>query len=148
MILSFSSVEAWGREGEAGSGRPRPLLFSAVAIALPDTGHAAGGDPDAAQHQFLGDARAVAGMRQGVIEDDQLDPPEFAPRYLLFHGHVAFSVRVGVARNSILTPARIGTATPAPRPRLLTRGHYAAVASCQVITVSAHDPAGWRQKPR
>ena len=42
--------------------------------ALPDASHAAGGDLDAAQHQFLGDShRAMAGIGHRMVEDRCLD---------------------------------------------------------------------------
>jgi hypothetical protein len=49
------------------------VMLGQQAMALPDAAHAAGGDLEA-QHQLLGDAHwAMAGMRQGMLQDRLLD---------------------------------------------------------------------------
>lgn len=50
------------------------LVLGEEVVALPDAAHAAGGDLEALQPQFLFDPeRAMAGMGEGVIEDRGLD---------------------------------------------------------------------------
>jgi hypothetical protein len=46
----------------------------------------------------------------------EVEQAELAACYLLFRGYVASPARVEVARNTILTPARSGVATPVSHP--------------------------------
>lgn len=89
----------------------------------------------------------LAGFGHVAKVGPQLEQAQLATCYFLFHGHVALRRGFDVARNTILTPARSGMATPVPRPRQSTVGRSASVAKCPMITVSAHADAATTGSP-